>query len=86
MDPSATATAVAVADQIFEAADRDANGLLTKSEIKKQLSKHPDLKEALLRGEGYAAMFGELDANHDGSIAPGEWREFYSKRLLTVGT
>jgi len=69
------------ADKIFEAADRDANGLLTKSEIKKQLNKHKDLKEAVMLGQGYAKMFAELDADNDGSITPEEWRSFYISRL-----
>jgi len=71
----------AAADKIFESADRDSNGLLTRSEIKKQLNKHLDVKNMVMQGEGYAAMFKELDADQDGNITPQEWRDFYIKRI-----
>ena len=82
-------TLAATADQIFALADQggsewvgaDPNGLLTKNEIKKYLNQNEDLKNLLLQGEGYAALFKELDTDQDGKVTPEEWRSFYTKRI-----
>jgi len=69
------------ANAIFAQADLNANGTLSKNELKKFLKKNQALKDALMQGEPYAAMWDGLNEVDDGVISDEEWRHFYVKRM-----
>lgn len=68
------------ADDIFLAADTSGDGTLTRSEMKRYLNQHSDLKAEILAGGGYVALWEALDASN-GTISQEEWRLFYCKRI-----
>ena len=62
----------------FEIIDKNTDGLLTKSEIKKYLSPHSTLKEFILHTGGWQRMFISLDSGEDGVITKEEWVMFFT--------
>ena len=58
------------AREIFERADRDGNGVLSKKELKRVLHEDDDLRDELRTAHGrhWKEFWGELDAN-DVSLA-----------------
>ena len=52
--------------EVFRAADRNSDGILTKSEIKKYLAASQNLRQKLLGREGWAGLFSALDKDGDG--------------------
>jgi hypothetical protein len=76
------------ARKIFKEADcagGQADGKLTKGELKKYIKAHPDIKTFLLDGIGadgigWEKLFEQIDTDGDGNFSEEEFVEFYLKR------
>ncbi|EGD81550.1 hypothetical protein, variant [Salpingoeca rosetta] len=70
-----------LAREIFERADRDGNGVLSKRELKRVLHEDDDLRDELRAAHGrhWKDFWTELDANGDGQIEFEELVEYIDK-------
>ena len=69
-----TGDVVAYAKRLFEEADHNNDGWLTKKEIKKYFLAHPEQRQQIL-GDHFTwhAFFTEMDTDHNGKFDVGEW-------------
>ena len=78
------AEAKRVAHQVFQGADKDKNGFLTKSEIRKYFKKHPAEKNRILGSEfKWNEFFTNMDKNGDNKFDVNEFTD-YLLRSSTV--
>jgi len=73
--------------QVFAKADKNSDGEVTKSELKKFLQEEGSAKvrEAFGVSEGWAKLFEEIDANNDGKFCLTEFKAIYTKKMLAAG-
>eukprot|EP00055_Hartaetosiga_balthica_P015494 m.91839 g.91839 ORF g.91839 m.91839 type:complete len:387 (-) comp8880_c1_seq1:56-1216(-) len=69
------------AKKVFDAADRDKNGILSKNELKKALQSQYDLRFAfkMVGGRTWFSFWEELDENDDGQIQLEELVAYFEK-------
>ena len=78
------AEAVAKARQVFQDADKNKNGFLTKSEIRKYFKKHPAEKNRILGSDfQWNEFFTNMDKNGDNKFDVNEFTD-YLLRSSTV--
>jgi len=66
------------AESLFTLADVNADGVLSKSEIKKYCLKEPEFTEMFqVQDLGWASMWSLLDQNNDGKFSKDEWVAAY---------
>ena len=66
-----------VAHQVFQDADKDKNGFLTKSEIRKYFKKHPAEKNRILGSDfKWNEFFTNMDKNGDNKFDVNEFTNF----------
>ena len=71
----------AIAEQVFKAADKNNNGFLTKSELRKYFKKHPEEKEQILGTDfKWNQFFANMDANDDGEFDLKEFTNYLQAR------
>jgi len=71
------------AESLFALADVNADGKLSKGEIKKLALSHPSIKEMFQVDHlGWASMWNILDQNHDGKFSQDEWQAAYTATKL----
>ena len=71
------AEAKSVAQQVFQDADKNKNGFLTKSEIRKYFKKHPEEKNRILGSEfKWNEFFTNMDENGDNQFDLNEFTNF----------
>jgi len=86
--PVPASAASEVAAMLFAKADKNHDGVLTKSEIKNFLKKEePKLKEAFgVNSEGgWQALWSGTDMDTDGQINLEEWKALYISKVGTAG-
>ena len=62
---------------MFDEADRNNDGVLTKSEIKAYLKNHMQQKGQLMQGKGWKELFEGLDTDRDSKVSRAEWTTYY---------
>ena len=73
----ATATAAEIAQQVFQEADKNKNGFLTKSELRKYFKTHPEEKNRILGSEfKWNEFFTNMDENGDNQFDLNEFTNF----------
>ena len=70
---------------MFDEADRNKDGVLTKSEIKACLKKHVRLKGQLMHDKGWKELFEGLDTDGDNKVSRAEWGTYYISKVLYSG-
>ena len=83
-----TAEAKRVALQVFQDADKNKNGFLTKSEIRKYFKKHPAEKNRILGSDfQWNEFFTNMDKNGDNKFDVNEFTDFVtlSSKLAEAG-
>ena len=69
--------ATRVAHQVFQDVDKDKNGFLTKSELRKYFKKHPEEKNRILGSDfQWKEFFTEMDKNGDNKFDVDEFTNF----------
>ena len=85
-DGEETATAQGLREEavaLFARADRDKNGVLSHSELKKEIQSDPELREKLSATK-WKVFFGEIDSDGDGVITCEEFVAYYIKHSTGV--
>ena len=67
---------------VFDTADRNKDGVLTKSEIKAYLKNNMQLKGQLMQDKGYKELFEGLDTDRDSKVSRAEWTMYYVSKYL----
>ena len=81
------AEAKRVAQQVFQDADKDKNGFLTKSEIRKYFKKHPAEKNRILGSDfQWNEFFTNMDKNGDNKFDVDEFTNFVIRSSKLAGT
>ena len=81
------AEAKRVAHQVFQDADKDKNGFLTKSEIRKYFKKHPAEKNRILGSDfKWNEFFTNMDKNGDNKFDVDEFTNFVIRSSKLAGT
>jgi len=70
----------AEAEKIFKTADRNNDGELTKTELKKYLQGDAELKESLMGSQGWQEFFAELDKDGDSKFSLEEFQLVFVKK------
>jgi len=71
------------AKKVFEEADKDNNGFLTKSELRKYFKKNPEEKERILGSDfKWSEFFANMDANDDGKFDLKEFTNYLQARQV----
>ena len=80
------AEAAATARQVFQAADKNKNGFLTKSEIRKYFKKHPAEKNRILGSDfQWQEFFTDMDTDGDKKFDEDELTDFVTRSFKLAG-
>merc|ERR1711934_941592 len=81
------AEAAATARQVFQAADKNKNGFLTKSEIRKYFKKHKAEKHRILGSDfDWKEFFTNMDKNGDNQFDEEEFTNFVTRSSKLAAT
>ena len=76
-----------VAHQVFQDVDKDKNGFLTKSELRKYFKKHPEEKNRILGSDfQWKEFFTDMDKNGDNKFDVDEFTDFVVRSSKLGGT
>ena len=82
-----SAEAAATARQVFQDADKNNNGFLTKSELRKYFKKHPAEKNRILGSDfQWKEFFTDMDKNGDNKFDVNEFTNFVIHSSKLAGT